>query len=205
MFGAIEKWGVWTRDFVRWTGRYYLHEETSQWGINRANSMIRNTKTWLSCCCPESQRSWSFESAGLTPSHAPINHRWGVVDVLVGHFIILVLGPGRCRTGQPASSPLPLTTRVNSWESPWLVHLLQQWTRSRASFLTSMSSGFSLNYTFKASSTMLPRRGIGSTLLNAKGDEEQVPLTFSYDHCYDLKASCLFCLRSSSKSTALRK
>lgn len=32
--------------------------------------------SWLSCCCPVSQRSWSFGSPGPALPHTPIVHRW---------------------------------------------------------------------------------------------------------------------------------
>lgn len=113
----------------------------------------------------------------------------GWVDVMVGQFITLVLGQGSSRAGHPASSPLPSPPGWTLENFPWRVLLLQQWTRSRASFPILTSSGFSHNYTFNAISTMIPRCGIGSTLLRAEGEEGQLPLTLSYDHCYDLRAS----------------
>lgn len=128
----------------------------------------------------------------------------GWVGVVVGQFITLVLGQGSSRAGHPASSPLPSPPEWTLENFPWRVLLLQQWTRSRASFPILMSSGFSHNYTFNAISTTIPRCGIGSTLLRAEGEEGQLPLTLSYDHCYDLRASFCFCPRGSSKSTASR-
>lgn len=33
--------------------------------------------TWISCCCPNSWRSWSYGSSGPFPSLSPASYRWG--------------------------------------------------------------------------------------------------------------------------------
>ena len=96
----------------------------------------------ISCCCPVSQRSCSFGSAGPTPSYSPAIQRWG--RCLQGtNLKALDPGLGCMCVGQPTGSPKPTRPgRLSSTAS----------TRSSSAAAGKGQSKFTCSHALRASS-----------------------------------------------------
>jgi hypothetical protein len=84
---------------------------------------------WISCCCPVSQRTFRFASAGPTTSCGPAVHR--SANVGVGQLRALDLGLSGSWVCQPTRSPAPC-------HQGWLSRLLWEGGRGVDSLLGPM-------------------------------------------------------------------